>query len=219
MDGAAGEESDAALRVTFDPRLKLEFHGSGSVHHSLAQVLLPLSGTRELALGWNATIGRVLVHRARQFPREPSEQLVARQARLLREGRENIGSDGLLELARRNLFVLARPHPGVDGLGMSRLLEAINEFRQPATEQRAGTGPTQRGGELPKQSAETSWRLGCSARPACALPTLGGALEHFGDLVPVLVASHGQQAQQGRHRRKSTAHSRAPFCRAGRLAG
>src|ERR687895_644214 len=28
MDGAAGEESDAALRVTFDPRLKLEFHGS-----------------------------------------------------------------------------------------------------------------------------------------------------------------------------------------------
>src|SRR3954470_22401508 len=28
MDGAAGEESNAVLRVTFDPRLKLEFHGS-----------------------------------------------------------------------------------------------------------------------------------------------------------------------------------------------
>src|SRR5829696_1001748 len=28
MDGAAGEEDNAALRVTFDPRLKLEFHGS-----------------------------------------------------------------------------------------------------------------------------------------------------------------------------------------------
>src|SRR5215203_3731834 len=28
MDGAAGEESTAALRVTFDSRLKLEFHGS-----------------------------------------------------------------------------------------------------------------------------------------------------------------------------------------------
>src|SRR3954468_9423193 len=28
MDGAAGEESNAALRVTFDPRVKLEFHGS-----------------------------------------------------------------------------------------------------------------------------------------------------------------------------------------------
>src|SRR3954462_5239629 len=28
MDGAAGEESNAALRVTFDPHLKLEFHGS-----------------------------------------------------------------------------------------------------------------------------------------------------------------------------------------------
>jgi hypothetical protein len=28
MDGVAGEENDTALRVTFDPRLKLEFHGS-----------------------------------------------------------------------------------------------------------------------------------------------------------------------------------------------
>src|SRR5918993_2551110 len=28
MDGAAGEEDTAALRVAFDPRLKLEFHGS-----------------------------------------------------------------------------------------------------------------------------------------------------------------------------------------------
>jgi hypothetical protein len=28
MDGAAGERSDTALQVTFDPRLKLEFHGS-----------------------------------------------------------------------------------------------------------------------------------------------------------------------------------------------
>jgi Transposase DDE domain group 1 len=28
MDGAAGEESNAVLRVTFDPRLKLGFHGS-----------------------------------------------------------------------------------------------------------------------------------------------------------------------------------------------
>ena len=28
MDDAAGEEDTAALRVTFDPRLKLEFHGS-----------------------------------------------------------------------------------------------------------------------------------------------------------------------------------------------
>ena len=28
MDGAAGEAERVALRVTFDPRLKLEFHGS-----------------------------------------------------------------------------------------------------------------------------------------------------------------------------------------------
>ena len=28
MGGAVGEEDKAALRITFDPRLKLEFHGS-----------------------------------------------------------------------------------------------------------------------------------------------------------------------------------------------
>ena len=28
MDGAAGEAHEATLRVTFDPRVKLEFHGS-----------------------------------------------------------------------------------------------------------------------------------------------------------------------------------------------
>ena len=28
MDSAAGEAHEAALRVAFDPRLKLEFHGS-----------------------------------------------------------------------------------------------------------------------------------------------------------------------------------------------
>src|SRR3712207_2991081 len=60
-----------------------------------AKVGLPLSETRELALGWNATMGRVLVHRARQLPREPGEQLLARQPCLLGKGREHVGSDGL----------------------------------------------------------------------------------------------------------------------------
>jgi hypothetical protein len=35
MDGAAGEGSDAALRVTFDPRLKLECHATSGYHGRL----------------------------------------------------------------------------------------------------------------------------------------------------------------------------------------
>src|ERR687885_1011520 len=56
MDGAAGEKSDTALRVTFDPRLKLEFHGSKVTSDA---GLLPF---RDLdhALGLTALAGEVL---------------------------------------------------------------------------------------------------------------------------------------------------------------
>ena len=57
MSDAAGEENDAALRVTFDPRLKLEFHGSRVTSDA---GLLPFRDLDD-ALGLTDLAGEVLV--------------------------------------------------------------------------------------------------------------------------------------------------------------
>src|SRR3954464_759582 len=56
MDGAAGEEGHAVLRVTFDPRLKLEFHGSRVTSDA---GLLPFRDLDD-ALGLTDLVGEVL---------------------------------------------------------------------------------------------------------------------------------------------------------------
>src|SRR4029453_5172101 len=56
MDGAAGEEGNAVLRVTFDPRLKLEFHGS----ERASDAGLPPFRDLDDALGLTDLAGKVL---------------------------------------------------------------------------------------------------------------------------------------------------------------
>ena len=68
MDGAAGEESNAVLRVTFDPRLKLEFHGSKVTSDA---GLLPFRDLDE-ALGLTDLAGEILADtRTGQNSRHP----------------------------------------------------------------------------------------------------------------------------------------------------
>jgi hypothetical protein len=68
MDGAAGEEDTAALRVMFDPRLKLEFHGSRVTSDA---GLLPFRDLDD-ALGLTDLAGEVLVDtRTGQNSRHP----------------------------------------------------------------------------------------------------------------------------------------------------
>src|SRR3954465_13776532 len=68
MDGAAGEEDTAALRVTFDPRLKLEFHGSRVTSDA---GLLPFRDLDD-ALGLTDLAGKVLADtRTGQNSRHP----------------------------------------------------------------------------------------------------------------------------------------------------
>src|SRR5689334_3926403 len=87
---------------------------------------------------------------------------------------------------------------------MAALLEALNEFAKSAAQEPAGTGAAEALAQLVEEAAGT-------ALPCPSGPILSEAAKHFGDLVPVLIPSDREQAQEGRHGREATAHCVAPF--------
>ncbi len=68
MDGVAGEENGAALRVTFDSRLKLEFHGTKVTSDGGLLACFELDDT----LGLSETAGEVLTRISQMGARSSS---------------------------------------------------------------------------------------------------------------------------------------------------
>src|SRR4051794_29387914 len=87
--------------------------------------------------GWQTTLRRVLVHGGWQFSREPREKLFLGEPCLLRQRRQDILSDSLLELRRRNLLVGARSDPRFRRLPLPILRELFEQFAEATTEQAA----------------------------------------------------------------------------------
>src|SRR3954466_159049 len=110
MDGAAGEEDTAALRVTFDPRLKLEFHGSKVTSDG------GLLACRELddALGLSETAGDILTDTRTGANGRPGWTVPPIRVRALGRlrGCERCGPAGA-----RSGHALDRRWPGRDGTG------------------------------------------------------------------------------------------------------
>src|SRR5437763_16865280 len=94
---------------------------------------------------------------------------------------------------------------------MAALLETLNEFAKSAAQEPAGTGAAEALAQLVEEAAGT-------ALPCASGPILSEAAKHFRDLVPVLIASDREQAQEGRHGREASAHCVAPCADHGKHA-
>jgi hypothetical protein len=72
----------------------------------------------------------VLIHSVGQIAREPSEELLARQARVLLKVFEDVGPNGLLKVRRGNVSVGPPAYPRLDGFAVPVLSEPVGEFAQ-----------------------------------------------------------------------------------------
>jgi hypothetical protein len=105
---------------------------------------------------------------------------------LFRQGVQHLRANRLLKLGRCTRFVRARFDPGLRGFALTALLEAVDEFAEPTTKDPAGTGTTETAAQLAEQATD-------AALPGSSGRALPCSAEHFGDLVPVLVARDCEQ--------------------------
>jgi hypothetical protein len=76
--------------------------------------------------------------------------------------------------------------PGLYGFALAALLEALHKFVEPTTEDPPGASAAE--AQLRKQATNTAVRL-------CSGFILPASTEHFGNLVPILVARDREQSQ------------------------
>ena len=84
-----------------------------------------------------SSVGRVAVDRVGKLARQAGEQLLPRQPGLLRQRVERVGADRALQLGRRHRPVRTVPDPGIGGLGLSALLETVDQLAEAAAQNAA----------------------------------------------------------------------------------
>ena len=83
-------------------------------------------------------MGGVLVDRFRELAGEAGEKLLARQACLLRQRVQHVGTDRLLQSRRVDRLIRALPDPRLRGFTLSGLREALEKLTEAAAEETAG---------------------------------------------------------------------------------
>src|SRR5882757_9809203 len=150
------------------------------------------------------TVGRVFVDGCREFSRQSCEKLFLGEPCLLHQCRQNILSDGLLELRRRNLLVGARSDPRFCRLPLTVFRELFEQFAETTAKQAADACAAQ-------NAVQTTGHIALRSRLSTAIRTGSGprhAVEHFDELVPILIPRKGKHSQERSHRWHSTAHFR-----------
>src|SRR5205814_1433268 len=97
----------------------------------------------------HAAVRRQLVDRAWQFAAEPRQQLLARQAGVLRQRVDVVAADRLRQVAFGNVLVRSGADPRVGGLTLTVVLELLEQAAEAAAQHAAGRAA----GEQTAQSA------------------------------------------------------------------
>src|SRR5262249_46005615 len=139
--------------------------------------------------------------------REPRKDLFSREPGMLRQSGQYFWPDSLFEIGRSDLLVRPVANPGISRLSVTRLFEAIDQVAQAIAQHISNACSGQQSTELAGKAAACASASLLSRRIHFTLR----CLEPFRDLVPVLVARHGEERQQGCHRWIPTSHNTVLF--------
>jgi hypothetical protein len=84
------------------------------------------------------SFGRILINGLRKLLRQSRKDLLSRQTGLLRQSRQDVRPDRLLQLLWSDLLVRAGANPGLGNIALAILSEAVDQLTQAAAQQTAG---------------------------------------------------------------------------------
>src|SRR5262245_33284544 len=154
---------------------------------ALGQKRTSSSGCSALGFCWEPTLRRIFINGVWKFARQSGKQFVSRQARLLRQRLQNFRSNSLLDLSRCYRFVGPCAYTGLGLIALTALLETIHKFTEPATQDAAGSGTAETAAQLVEEAADAPLRGDAWL--------FIGAPEQLRELVPILIARNGEQAE------------------------